>query len=80
MVKTEWNECGYFVLESLKRIEEKLDGFIEKQDTRMTAIERMAQDNRRDIAVIKAQAIFFGAFAGILVSALFQLIIFAIRY
>jgi hypothetical protein len=70
----DWEEHRLFIMETLKRIETKLDRHIEQQDNRMSRIESVNSENRKEIAVIKAQAILFGGFAGMIVGILFQLI------
>ncbi len=74
-MKDDWDDCKMYVMDALKRIEGKLDGYIDKQDKRIRELETMTQDNRREISVIRTQVILFGTVAAIVTSFVFQLVI-----
>ncbi|MFA5768608.1 MAG: hypothetical protein WC871_03615 [Bacteroidales bacterium] len=75
----DWEEHRLFIMETLKRIESKLDRHIEQQSSRMSIIEGINNDNRKEIAVIKAQAMIFGGFAGMVVGVIFQAILYLFK-
>lgn len=75
----DWEGHKLYIMETLKRIEHKLDEHISTQEQRVTKLEERQSATAKDVAVVRAQAILVGSFSAILVSVIFQLIIFSLK-
>ena len=75
----DWEGHKLYIMETLKRIEHKLDEHISTQEQRVCKLEEKQAATVKDVAVIRAQAILIGSFSAILVSVIFQLIISSLR-